>query len=120
MMHSRQIRPFDLDHVVAMALEQRSHFAGGFLPRTVGPPIFASLRCKIGSTAPSRTGFRNEMPFQDLRAAGLGFVTHNGDCQQVGIVKHRSKCVHQHIAQLAPSWIDPGVVTETWLGIPLE
>ena len=39
--------------------------AGSLRPSTVGPAIFAPLRCRIGSTAPSRSGLRNDTPFHD-------------------------------------------------------
>ena len=39
--------------------------AGSLRASTVGPAILAPLRCRIGSTAPSRAGLRNEMPFHD-------------------------------------------------------
>ena len=49
MMHAGKIRTLDLDHFVAMPLEQRSHFRGRLLAeRSVRN--FAPLRCKIGSS----------------------------------------------------------------------
>ena len=90
--------------VVAVAAQQASTISPRRArPSTVGPEILFSLRCRIGSTAPSRAGLRKRMPFHEPSSgAGLGLAVadHAGD-EQVGVVEGGAEGVHERVAELA-------------------
>ena len=104
MVHAGQVVALDLDDVVAVALEAATRTSAGSLrPSTVGPAILAPLRCRIGSTAPSRAGLRNEMPFHEPSSGPVSASPSptTASAMQVGVVHHRAERVHEDVAELA-------------------
>ena len=71
-------------------------------PRRSGPAILYPFRCRIGSTAPSRAGFRNLFECQLVASARLGFtVSDHAAHEQIGIIESRAKRVCDRIAEFA-------------------
>ena len=70
---------------------------------TVGPAILYPFRCRMGSTAPSRAGFRNlfecQLPASGPVSASPSPTTQHDD--EVRIVEDRAVGVQQRIPQLA-------------------
>ena len=65
-MHLRGSSPATIRGRVAVAAQQREERRPrASRPSTVGPAILCSLRCRIGSTAPSCAGSRKRIPFHE-------------------------------------------------------
>ena len=90
--------------VVAVAVQQLARSSSsGARPSTVGPEILYSLRCRIGSTAPSRRRIEEADPLPralERRGLGLAVADDAGD-EQVGVVERGAEGVHERVAELA-------------------
>ena len=74
----------------------------------------------MGSTAPSRAGLRKRTPFHDP-SSGPVSASPSPTTQatsEVRVVERGTEGVDQRVPSSPPSWIDPGVGTLTWLGMP--
>ena len=112
MMHAGEIRTFDLDHLVAVTLEQRSHFGGWLSPqngRSANLRV-VEMQDRQYSSVPHRIQERDSFPGPFERPSLCFPIANDGDRQQVGVVEDRSKGVHQHVAQLT------SLVNGSWRG----
>ena len=68
-----------------------------------GPAIFAPLTCRIGNTAPSRSGLRKAGSFHERgQRSGLGLaVSDHARHQQVGSVERRPGGMRERVAEFA-------------------
>src|ERR1039457_702149 len=88
--------------------------------RRVGLEILYPLRCRIGSTAPSVAGLRNLL---ECHAVASGPVSASPSPTQqatmrLGLSNTAPNEWLSEYPNSPPSWIDPGVSGEAWLGIP--
>ena len=108
--------------VVAVALEQRPH-----LRRVLAgqdrrePEIFARFMCQDRQHSAVALGIEEGDPFPGaFERTRLGLaVADNRQSDEVGVVHDAPERVHEHVAELAAlGESEPGVVTDTWLGMP--
>jgi hypothetical protein len=102
MMHAREIRTFNLDHLIAVTLEQRSDFGGGLSRQNCRSANLRAVEMQDRQhrSVPYRIEEGDSLPGAFQRPGFCFPVAHDGDRQQVRVVQDRSKRVDQHIAQL--------------------
>src|SRR5262249_58943609 len=92
----------------------------GIRAYTVGPEILYPLRCRIGSTAPSRTGLRNLLLFQ-LPSSGAVSASPSPIMQATirsGLSNAAPKACNNAYPNSPPSLIEPGRCAPQWLDTP--
>ena len=101
--HAGQVVALDLEHVVAVALEQRADL-GRVLAAEHGRPgdlRAVEVQDRQHRAVAGRVEERDALPGA-LQRAGLGLaVADDRDREQVRVVHHRAERVHQHVAELA-------------------
>ena len=109
---TREIRTLDLDHLVAVTLEQRSHFGGRLSPQNGRSPNLGvvEMQDRQYSSVPHRVEKRDSLPGPFEWPSLCLSIADDGDRQQVWVVEDRSKGVHQYVAQLT------SLVDGSWRG----
>ena len=94
--------------------------AGSLRASTVGPEILYPFRCRTGSTAPSRAGLRKDTPFHDPSSGAVSASPSptTATASRSGLSITAPNAWTRTYPSSPPSWIEPGVVTDAWLGMP--
>src|SRR5262249_5451027 len=94
--------------------------ACGTRAQIVGLLILYPLRCRIGSTAPSRIGFRNLLICQLVANGPVSDSPSPTTAATIrlGLSKAAPQACDSTYPSSPPSWIEPGVSGVQWLPIP--
>jgi hypothetical protein len=113
-------RPLDEVDVVAVATEQAANRLVARPSEHRGPGDLVPVEVEHRAAPPRRApGSGSSPPSRIPRAVrSRPRRRRRPRPREVGVVEDGAERVREHVAELAPSWIDPGVGGLTWLGTP--
>ncbi len=100
--HAGQVTALDLEHLVAVSLEQAAHLSRVLAPqhRRPGDLVAVEVQDRQHGAVARRVEEGDPLP-RPLERPGLGLaVADDGEREQVGVVHHRTEGVHEHVAEL--------------------